>query len=258
MSEYAIITQNDNSEWKDIKGDVYHYPKSYKSILTPGRKIIYYKGAIKDSAYASKRMSPYPHYFGFGIIGESIMDPQSAKGDRYCEILGYQEFHKAVLAKSDNQFLEEIPESRKANYWRFAVREVTRNVHERILSHADLKDYEIGLPSIQDEFESHGPLEGEKKTRFTTYYERNPFYRNKALEIHGYDCMACGFNFEKTYGEQGKGFIHVHHVKPVSESRATIIDPEADMVVLCPNCHAIVHRKKKVTLSLDQLLHLLK
>ncbi len=24
--------------------------------------------------------------------------------------------------------------------------------------------------------------------------------------------MACGFNFEKKYGERGKGFIHVHHI----------------------------------------------
>lgn len=65
--------------------------------------------------------------------------------------------------------------------------------------------------------------------------------------------MGCGFNFEKIYGELGKGFIHVHHNKPVSETGATHIDPATDMSVLCPNCHSMVHRKKDYTLSLEEL-----
>ena len=27
----------------------------------------------------------------------------------------------------------------------------------------------------------------------------------------------CGFNFEKAYGDYAKGFIHIHHIVPVSE-----------------------------------------
>lgn len=48
MSEYAVITQNDKTKWQDEKGDLYHYPNTYKNILTPGCRIVYYKGEIRD------------------------------------------------------------------------------------------------------------------------------------------------------------------------------------------------------------------
>ena len=33
MSDFASITQNDESQWDDIKGDLYHYPATYQGIL---------------------------------------------------------------------------------------------------------------------------------------------------------------------------------------------------------------------------------
>ena len=45
MSDYAVITHNDESE-DDVKGDLYHYPPTYRSILTPGCRIVYYKGGL--------------------------------------------------------------------------------------------------------------------------------------------------------------------------------------------------------------------
>ncbi len=116
-----------------------------------------------------------------------------------------------------------------------------------------VKQYSIVLPKEKNEFESFEIVEGKKKARFTSYYERNAFYRNRAIEIHGLDCMVCGFNFEKTYGELGKGFVHVHHNKPVSESGPTKIDPRTDMSVLCPNCHSMIHRNKSHTMIVDEL-----
>ncbi len=74
MSKFAVITQNDESVWNDIKGDIYHYPNKYKNILTPGCKVIYYKGGLKNKIYKEDRLSSDPHYFGVGIIGDSILD----------------------------------------------------------------------------------------------------------------------------------------------------------------------------------------
>ena len=48
MSDFAVIVQNDESKWDDVKGDLYRFPQIYKGILTPGCKIIYYKGKMKD------------------------------------------------------------------------------------------------------------------------------------------------------------------------------------------------------------------
>ena len=44
------------------------------------------------------------------------------------------------------------------------------------------------------------------------------------------------------YGELGKGFIHVHHLRPLSEVGGEyVVDPGADLRPVCPNCHAVIH-----------------
>jgi 5-methylcytosine-specific restriction protein A len=84
-------------------------------------------------------------------------------------------------------------------------------------------------------------------------YERSYANRMNCLAVLGHSCLACGFNFEKTYGDIGEGFIHVHHVTPVSQMIAGyVVDPARDLVPLCPNCHAMVHTSSP-PLSVEQL-----
>jgi len=206
--------------------------------------------------YETERLSPEPHYFGVGVIGDSILDPNSAKNDRYCEILEYQEFERAVLAKMHGSYLERIPESRASNYWRFGVREISQAVYDGICGNATIIGYMPTLPHPNGDFESYH-TDGEKMYRYSAYYERNPFYRARAIEIHGLSCMACGMEFGSTYGKWGEGYIHVHHNRPVSESGPTRIIPEADLSVVCPNCHAMIHRKKDLTLSIQEVRKLI-
>lgn len=100
--------------------------------------------------------------------------------------------------------------------------------------------------------------EGAIQYHWTTRYERDPQLRARAIEIHGTTCMGCGFNFEQKYGEIGRGFIEVHHTKPVSAlGGAAVVNPQSDMVTLCSNCHSIVHRKKSEPLALQGLTALL-
>lgn len=108
----------------------------------------------------------------------------------------------------------------------------------------------IDLESRQHE-EEH--FEGKQLERYITYYERDPKLSAKAILIHGTKCKACNFDFEKKYGERGKGFIEVHHLKPVSELGGTNVDPETDLTVVCSNCHRMIHRKKNDVLSLEEL-----
>ena len=256
MGPYVIIVENDESEWDDQTGEIYHYPNKYQKLLLEGAHFIYYKGKMKNSEFRNVRLSEDPHYFGHGVIGASTPDDRSDRKSWYCALLDYVRFAKPIPIKNDGQYVETIPESKKTNYWRDAVRPVTKEVYEQILSQAEAK---VALsvrvmPKLSGEFESYGPLEGSKKTRFSTYYERNPFYRKRALEIHGLSCMVCSFNFEEEYGDLGKGFIHVHHNKPVSQKAAGVINPATDMSVLCPNCHAMIHKQKNKTLSVSELI----
>lgn len=95
-------------------------------------------------------------------------------------------------------------------------------------------------------------LEGGKVEIYTTRYERDPKLRKQAIAIHGTECFACGFSFEKKYGQIGEGFIEVHHIKPISQGMQKP-DPDKDLVCLCSNCHSMVHRKRDRVIPIEEL-----
>ena len=92
----------------------------------------------------------------------------------------------------------------------------------------------------------------------TNRYERDRRNRAAAIAIHGYHCKGCGLDMGRQYGAIAEGFIEVHHVTPVSQLGADyVVDPEHDLVPLCPNCHAVVHRQNP-PLSIAEIQQLLK
>jgi len=89
-------------------------------------------------------------------------------------------------------------------------------------------------------------------------YERNPEARAKCIEFHGAHCCICGFDFEAVYGEIGAGYIHVHHLTPLSSiTKEYQVDPRKDLRPVCPNCHAIIH-KKTPPFTIEEVRNLLK
>ena len=108
-----------------------------------------------------------------------------------------------------------------------------------ILSLTPLEEIET-----EEDANPEGLPEGAKTSVEVNKYERNRFNRAACIEIHGGCCKACGFDFQDVYGELGEGFIHVHHITPVSDMGANYqVDPVNDLVPLCPNCHAMMHRR---------------
>ena len=105
-----------------------------------------------------------------------------------------------------------------------------------------------------DEVEDNKSLtEGVKKQVTVNAYERNIEARNKCLEIYGYECSVCFMSFKEKYGELGKNFIHVHHIKPLADiGEKYVVDPENDLRPVCPNCHSMLHRKNP-PLSVNEL-----
>ena len=257
----VIITENDVSQWEDQTGVLYHFPKRYEKYLKPGTPAIYYKGRIKLKQFSDKRLSDDPHYFGTATIGQVYPDQSSAKGDLFATIEGFKSFASPVLAKQNNSYLEEIPESRKSNYWRDGVRQISQAVFDRILDAAGetivpIEDIYSNLNDVSVSFESG--TEGKQSKRYITVYERDSKLRNAAIAIHGYDCVVCGFNFEKAYGDYAKGFIHIHHIVPVSEfGDSKTVNPQTDLVPVCANCHSIIHRKRDNTLSIEEMKKLI-
>ena len=90
--------------------------------------------------------------------------------------------------------------------------------------------------------ESVNLFEGAKKTVTVNAYERNSKAKNVCIDYWGTACSVCGFDFEKVYGQIGKGYIHVHHLTPVADIGKTYqIDPITHLRPICPNCHAMIH-----------------
>lgn len=127
------------------------------------------------------------------------------------------------------------------------------NVVWRVTSDPQMQIYPQPV-SVEAEFESRA--EGKPSLRYVTTYERNPKNRNDAIRLHGTACVVCGFDFFRAYGELGDGFIHIHHKSPVSESGIVEVNPETDLAPVCPNCHAMIHRKQASTLTIDELREL--
>ena len=74
-------------------------------------------------------------------------------------------------------------------------------------------------------------------------YEHDPDAVRQCVAFHGTSCAACGLSMEQIYGPAGTAFVQVHHIVPPSSISADYaLDPVADLVPLCPNCHAVAHR----------------
>ena len=87
--------------------------------------------------------------------------------------------------------------------------------------------------------------EGRSTNIIQTVYERNKKARKRCLEHYGYSCRVCNFNFEEIFGEVGKGFIHVHHIRQLSSiGLEHTVDPIKDLIPVCPNCHCMIHSKR--------------
>lgn len=96
-------------------------------------------------------------------------------------------------------------------------------------------------------------IEGAKKTVVINAYERNGEARRRCIAHWGCRCSVCDFDFLMIYGEIGSGFIHVHHLIPVSEiAESYQIDPINDLKPVCPNCHAMLHTSNP-PLKIEQL-----
>lgn len=97
--------------------------------------------------------------------------------------------------------------------------------------------------------------EGGVKQISTNRYERNPEARRQCIEKYGTICKVCGLNFKDMYGDIGEGFIHVHHIIPLSQQKEVHIISEANLIPVCPNCHAMLHRGN---VSVEELQRIIK
>jgi 5-methylcytosine-specific restriction protein A len=97
----------------------------------------------------------------------------------------------------------------------------------------------------QVEEEGEGAAEGSLLIRLHVTRERSRGLRRRKIEAvrrsgQPLACEACGFDFEQTYGDRGRGYIECHHVVPlhvVGNHRTQL----RDLALVCANCHRMIH-----------------
>ncbi len=115
----------------------------------------------------------------------------------------------------------------------------------RILHDLDFKvvDRTLDKQSVAFPEESSGQVwEGASQLITATAYERNRKAREACIKEYGSVCKICGFDFGIEFGPDFEGFIHVHHLVPLSKiTKQYKVNPKKDLIPVCPNCHAALH-----------------
>jgi 5-methylcytosine-specific restriction protein A len=123
-----------------------------------------------------------------------------------------------------------------------------KNIEEKVLLYAErLFSLILSLLPLEEKTDKELPAglpEGARMRVEVNRYERNRLNRKACIEAKGAVCTVCNFSFYTFYGDMGGGYIHVHHIVPVSKiGENYVLDPINDLVPVCPNCHAMLHKQ---------------
>lgn len=87
--------------------------------------------------------------------------------------------------------------------------------------------------------------EGATRQIFVNAYERNAAARAACIAHFGTVCQVCKVDLMAVYGEVARGYIQVHHLCSLAEvGRQYEVNPLTDLIPVCPNCHAMLHRRR--------------
>jgi 5-methylcytosine-specific restriction protein A len=145
-------------------------------------------------------------------------------------------------------------------YFQARVGPRSRGLRRVLEKHSEIAAESSGFfVSSGEEPAADGPMnEGRTKSVWVNVYERNPLARRLCIGKYGAACAVCGFDFRLNYGAIGEGFIHVHHLRELASiGKEYQVDAERDLRPVCPNCHAMLHRRRPA-LGIEELRGLIR
>lgn len=131
--------------------------------------------------------------------------------------------------------------------------------------------YDEGISPSDNEL----TIAAEGKDLRVVYYkkERNASLKKKRVNWFKQNnrgklqCENCNFNFKKVYNRHsksskgrphGEGYIESHHREPLHKTGPVDTNWKKDLILLCSNCHRMVHRSRKKFLTIDELAKITK
>jgi hypothetical protein len=107
----------------------------------------------------------------------------------------------------------------------------------------------VGLyGGVQVGIEDAGALEGETRMTLCRHRARERWLRDekiaqwKAAHDGRLPCEVFGFDFFEFYGEIGRDYAQVHHLKPLGDRTRPSMTQLDELTVVCANCHVMAHR----------------
>lgn len=202
--------------------------------------------------YLSTRIPSYrlPAKEFYKKINNSLKNYLNKKNERITHIIEISDIAKleGILYSIQSSYVyinEDDLKTQGLKYYIDFLKEREKNIESKTCTISVEQD-------LSEEYKEGGVLDchGDK-------YERNHKAREECLKYYGYNCRVCGFNFEERYGKRGRNFIEVHHRVPLSERKEEYnVDPIRDLIPVCPNCHAMLHRTKPA-ITVEELISLI-
>lgn len=180
------------------------------------------------------------HYYENVANPETYRNPNSVYM-KLCNFLSHDPSYAGTGLKGGGKLDKEIWDEYASN-------------QEKLVKIAGLIKQEITKKNqkVQQERQTEDPddesifFEGKILYRLHKYRERNQKIvkdvKKEALKRGKLKCQACGFDFNERYGDVGYGFIECHHTIPLSEYDQDMTTKAEDLVLVCSNCHRILHK----------------
>jgi 5-methylcytosine-specific restriction enzyme A len=219
-----------------------------RGVITPAgqRVIVLFVTRIKQTGYTQ-----YENRFEGDVLlmegerGDTSTNARlkgaKAVGDRI--FLFYRERHHSNFTFYGEASIADVNETPDAIHF-------TLNTH---------RSDAIAINALVTEDEAHATAsytpdeEGKKRLSHHVAYERSRRNRAEAIRLHGTACTACGFRFNAFYGaELARDYVEIHHTDSITIGPRTV-NPATELVPLCANCHAMVHRVRGSILSIAAL-----
>ncbi len=145
-------------------------------------------------------------------------------------MVSYSKLDEAVF----NEYFENLNE----------LRDVAEGIKKITLS----SNYSANVSAIETDENEENVREGKVLYKMHKVRERDRKIitkkKAKVLSEKGkLECECCGFDFEKTYGELGKGFIECHHIVPLNKFNDSKETKLEDLALVCSNCHRMLHNR---------------
>ncbi len=154
-------------------------------------------------------------------------------------------FDRLVAAKRADLSIEAIALSSRFKHLFSARERAVASKRIEVLPRSAFPTNRVRNPAFPTDLVGDAYSEGSVERVSVNRYERNGRARLACIRHHGARCVVCDIDFEERYGEIGKGFIHVHHKRPLAAlGKRYRLNAVKDLVPVCPNCHAMLHKRE--------------